>query len=65
MCEEKKIPQEINEEELDMVAGGAMVEGGWKCEFCGKIYPEIATNPQIMAHYNTCKVSPFCGKLKI
>lgn len=38
MCEQNKIPQEaeLNEENLENVAGGAVDQKRFRCKFCGK-----------------------------
>lgn len=61
MCEEKKIPQEINEDDLDKIAGGAFdANGDWLCAYCGKVFPAIKTNQACFVHWQKdCKDSPF------
>lgn len=59
MCEEKKIPQEINDEDLESVSGGARdANGDWICKYCGNSIPNIVTNADCLNHYKACAVSP-------
>ena len=64
MCEEKKIPQEINEDDLDQVAGGySDANGNWLCPYCGKAFPEVKSNKDCAQHWlTTCTNSPLKKK---
>ena len=59
MCEEKKIPQEIeNEDELDFAAGGTGEGVQWRCRYCGALMT-IKSSAETKAHYLSCANSPY------
>ena len=60
MSEEKKVvaPVEINDEDLDTIAGGAGTPIQWRCCYCGA-YVNVKSNAEITAHYRSCDKSPF------
>lgn len=56
----KKVPEEINDEELEKIAGGLNdKEGNWLCKYCGVSFPEVKTATQIKAHFYSCQYSPY------
>lgn len=56
----KKVPEEILDEELDGVAGGAKDENGyWICKFCAKGIPTVKSNADCLKHYQACPDSPY------
>ena len=61
MCEEKKIPQEIeNEDDLDQVAGGAYVDGdplNYRCGFCGQRFV-FYSRAEMKTHVIGCPKNP-------
>ena len=62
MSEEKKVvaPVEIEEDELDLVAGGAYVDGdklNYRCGFCGQTIV-VNSMMEAMAHVKACPKNP-------
>ena len=66
MAEEKKCEccekEELDDKELDEVAGGFMRDGVWHCDYCGKADPSVNSVKGVQKHLDACDQSPFYKK---